>query len=142
MKIILSTQCRENYGAHDWSGEGACPQHWKNKFGSFYLVENVSIEEAQNADFWNSIHRAVECFDNYQEIQVVEEWLVDEDADLSQYKDHWETFHPIVKDANGEMRELSPVEIKMLNEQAAQFACLFDQTYFQVFTLCPPATSE
>lgn len=29
----------ENYGAHDWDGKGECPQHWKPKWGSEYVVD-------------------------------------------------------------------------------------------------------
>jgi len=30
-KVIITTQYRENYGAHDWDGTGDCPQGWKMK---------------------------------------------------------------------------------------------------------------
>ena len=36
MKLMITTQVQENYGAHDWDGEGACPQYWKFKGGSDY----------------------------------------------------------------------------------------------------------
>jgi hypothetical protein len=29
--VVLCYQYYENYGAHDWDGEGECPQHWKAK---------------------------------------------------------------------------------------------------------------
>lgn len=41
MKLVIRTQVKENYGAHTWEGEGECPQHWKFKGGSIYVVENV-----------------------------------------------------------------------------------------------------
>jgi hypothetical protein len=31
MKLMITTQIQENYGAHDWDGVGACPQYWKFK---------------------------------------------------------------------------------------------------------------
>ena len=37
MKLLINTQFMENYGAHDWDGEGACPQHWKFKGGTDYF---------------------------------------------------------------------------------------------------------
>lgn len=42
MKLMLTTQYRENYGAGDWDGTGACPQYWKNKGGVdyFYTLPN------------------------------------------------------------------------------------------------------
>jgi hypothetical protein len=36
--LVIDTQFMENYGAHDWDGEGACPQYWKMKGGSSYKV--------------------------------------------------------------------------------------------------------
>lgn len=41
MKLVIQTQEYENYGAHDWDGEGACPQRWKAKGGSEYMVCNI-----------------------------------------------------------------------------------------------------
>jgi hypothetical protein len=45
MKIVISTQIRENYGAHDWDGKGACPQYWKCKGGDVYVVPNLSVAQ-------------------------------------------------------------------------------------------------
>ena len=30
-KLLITTQVYENYGSHDWDGEGECPQYWKAK---------------------------------------------------------------------------------------------------------------
>jgi hypothetical protein len=37
MKLHIVTQYMENYGAHDWDGEGECPQHWKFKGGEDFF---------------------------------------------------------------------------------------------------------
>lgn len=42
MRLLVLTQCRENYGAHNWDGEGECPQSWRMKGGDFYVVEGVN----------------------------------------------------------------------------------------------------
>ena len=39
-KLLIQTQCFENYGAHDWDGVGECPQYWKAKGGEDYVVKN------------------------------------------------------------------------------------------------------
>ena len=39
MKLLITTQVYENYGAHDWEGEGECPQYWKAKGGSDYVIK-------------------------------------------------------------------------------------------------------
>ncbi len=50
MKIIIYTQCEENYGAHDWDGTGSCPQYWKPKGGEVYVVRHVSERDAQRIE--------------------------------------------------------------------------------------------
>lgn len=37
-KLLITTQVYENYAAHDWNGEGVCPQRWKAKGGNDYVV--------------------------------------------------------------------------------------------------------
>ena len=39
MKLYIFTQDLENYGAHDWDGEGEVPQYWKAKGGTDYIVD-------------------------------------------------------------------------------------------------------
>ena len=43
-KLVIQTQHRENYGAHDWDGEGECPQYWKFKGGNTYVVRNLTSQ--------------------------------------------------------------------------------------------------
>jgi hypothetical protein len=38
MKLLITTQYMENYGAHDWDGVGECPQYWKFKGGEDYFL--------------------------------------------------------------------------------------------------------
>ena len=42
MKLFITTQNYENYGAHDWDGVGECPQYWKAKGGSDFVVKNFT----------------------------------------------------------------------------------------------------
>ena len=41
MMIVISTQDYENYAAHDWDGNGVCPNRWKAKGGSEYKITGV-----------------------------------------------------------------------------------------------------
>ncbi len=45
MKLLITTQVYENYGAHDWDGLGACPQYWKAKGGNDYVVKNINVNK-------------------------------------------------------------------------------------------------
>ena len=53
MKLHITTQVYENYGAHDWDGKGECPQYWKAKGGSDYVIKNFKggDEDAVKAIF-------------------------------------------------------------------------------------------
>jgi len=44
-RVIVTTQYRENYGAHDWDGCGECPQYWKMKGGYEYQVATITHED-------------------------------------------------------------------------------------------------
>jgi hypothetical protein len=46
MMLVIDTQYMENYGAHDWDGEGECPQYWKMKGGEEYMITGIP----QNVD--------------------------------------------------------------------------------------------
>ena len=52
MKLVIITQTRENYGAHDWDGVGSVPQYWKNKGGSEYIVDDIEHFVAIDDDFF------------------------------------------------------------------------------------------
>lgn len=44
--LYASGQYMENYGAHDWDGEGECPQYWKYKGSDeVKVMENVTLAE-------------------------------------------------------------------------------------------------
>lgn len=45
MKLNITTQIEENYGAHDWDGVGECPQYWKFKGGNDYMVKGINTDE-------------------------------------------------------------------------------------------------
>lgn len=51
-KLVLRTQYQENYGAHDWDGEGECPQYWKFKGGSTYVVYGITPEKEADLDVY------------------------------------------------------------------------------------------
>ena len=44
MKLHITTQYMENYGAHDWDGTGECPQYWKFKGGEDYFYQLGAVE--------------------------------------------------------------------------------------------------
>lgn len=90
MKLVISTQFRENYGAHDWDGKGACPQYWKNKGGDTYVID-VSIEQAQDPAFYNAVCACIEHSSDYIDEHLVSSELVDDiDFDVTEFVEQWE----------------------------------------------------
>lgn len=89
MKIVLQTQVRENYAAHNgFTGE----YHWKYKGGNTFIVEGVSVEQAMSNDFCNDIVKAVESSSEYFQEYVVGFELVDEvDFDIANHCEEWES---------------------------------------------------
>ena len=43
--LVIQTQHKENYGAHNWDGTGECPQHWKFKGGNTYFVSDLTSKQ-------------------------------------------------------------------------------------------------
>jgi hypothetical protein len=90
MKIVITTQVRENYGAHDWDGVGQCPQYWKCKGGETYMVPNLTVEQVLKVKdagiptLKALIERRHDSFEEY----VVDWSILDDDAVVC---DPWET---------------------------------------------------
>jgi len=92
MKIVIQTQHRENYGAHDWDGKGECPQHWKMKGGNTYIVSEVSVEQSISELFWTQLETAIQSCDMYFEEYIVFSELIDNvDYVSGSYTEEWET---------------------------------------------------
>ena len=91
MKLVIYTQFRENYGAHDWDGKGLCPQYWKNKGGDTYVIE-CTLEQAQDAGFYGAVGRCIAHRSDYSEEYIIGETLVDDiDFDPDTVVEEWDT---------------------------------------------------
>ena len=66
-RLEVSTQVRENYGAHDWDGAGACPQYWKFKGGRDLIVAAWASEPTPSEVRARAEMVAEEDSDYYQE---------------------------------------------------------------------------
>ena len=66
---IVTTQFRENYGAHDWDGTGECPQYWKNKGGDTYVLQDGTDVEG--------FCKAISHSNNYSEVFVIDSYETD-----------------------------------------------------------------
>ena len=102
MKAVIQTQFYENYGAHDWDGEGVCPQSWKPKGGDTYVID-LSIRQAQDMDFWKHIISSIEYASDYARVTIIGETIVDDiDFKESDHCPEWDA--PIYLEWNDDGR--------------------------------------
>ena len=85
MKAVIQTQFLENYGAHDWDGEGECPQYWKPKGGDTYIID-MTIRQNMDIEFWKYLMSHIEYSNDYARQYSVGETVVD-DIDFNSH-DH------------------------------------------------------
>ena len=83
MKLVIQTQYKENYGAHDWDGQGECPQYWKFKGGETFVVKNVD-----NKDLVPQLRELIEYSDDHQEEYILGTDIMEDDAVCCE---SWET---------------------------------------------------
>jgi hypothetical protein len=89
-KLHIVTQYKENYGAHDWNGDGECPQYWKFKGGDHYFVLNVDPNRA--AETAESVRCQVEHTNPYSQSYMLHWDLVADDfvTDFERDQLEWE----------------------------------------------------
>lgn len=93
MKLVIRTQYMENYGAHDWDGQGQCPQYWKMKGGSEYIVDNIDERVRPSDDFFqkklemivDGLRYRVESNSDYQKEYIID-WSVEDSDYLSEFE--------------------------------------------------------
>ena len=79
MKLMISTQYMENYGAHDWDGTGECPQYWKFKGGNEYVVANYTLGQEGIGRTLDSVRGDIETDNQYCREYIVGTEIVEDD---------------------------------------------------------------
>ena len=94
MKLVINTQYRENYAAHDWDGKGECPQYWKFKGGSTYVVPNILGE---SPDILKRVRPLIEYGNYGSEEYILDYEIVENNAKVCE---DWETVTQIFIDGD------------------------------------------
>lgn len=82
MMLVIRTQYLENYGAHDWNGQGQCPQAWKAKGGSEYKITGIPL----NVDYTEIVAAAdVERSNEYVREYIID-WSIESDDYMSWFE--------------------------------------------------------
>jgi len=86
MKLVIKTQLSENYGAHDWSGEGDVPQHWKEKPGSHIEVLDFKYADKETTDQYIESVQSLFTSDDDHYRESVLDWAIENDNKLSGFE--------------------------------------------------------
>lgn len=96
-KLVLRTQFMENYGAHDWDGEGECPQYWKPKGGSTYVFYGLTakMEAKIDRDGIPTLESLIEHDNEYSREYIRSMDIVDVSEQVAE---DWESIHILTYD--------------------------------------------
>lgn len=100
MFITIQTQYRENYGAHDWDGEGECPQYWKYKGGETYIIPGLSVAEAMDAQAIIDVVAPLIEYRNEASEEYIIDWELLDDSEAVPCND-WDTPWSLSKQDDG-----------------------------------------
>lgn len=84
-KLLITTQIHENYGAHDWDGEGECPQYWKAKGGNCYVVKKFKGGSTGATQAIMGLRSQIECDDSYYRESIIG-WEIVADNYMTQFE--------------------------------------------------------
>ena len=89
MKVVIHTQFKENYAPMIGTAS-ECPQYWKFKGASTYVVE--PLNQAMSGSFFTDVAKCIEYKNDYSEEYIVGESLVDDiDFDPTKVVAEWDT---------------------------------------------------
>jgi hypothetical protein len=87
MQLLITTQTQENYGAHDWDGEGQCPQYWKFKGGQDYKYALGQFGRSEEAitELVMALRGQIEEDNDYFRNHIID-WTVVADDYLTEFE--------------------------------------------------------
>jgi|TARA_B100001964_G_C14172924_1_gene572387 hypothetical protein len=90
MKLVIQTQHKENYAAHNEDYvHGVSEPYWKFKGGSTYIVPSYKFSSAEATQNTVDNLEAMLCFSNECAEESVSAWFIKEDS--SRVCEDWET---------------------------------------------------
>jgi hypothetical protein len=99
-KLLITTQVYENYGAHDWDGQGECPSYWKAKGGSDYVVKNVNVNKITETVM--GVRSQIEC-DNYAFRETIIDWTIVADDALTEFEQSQLAYEGVIRYGSKEL---------------------------------------
>ena len=100
MKLLITTQVYENYGAHDWDGVGEGPSYWNAKGGSDYVVRNINANQATETVM--AIRGQIEQ-DNNAFRETIIDWTIVADDALTEFEQSQLNYEGVIRYASKEI---------------------------------------
>jgi len=103
MKLVIETQYRENYAAHnDDFVAGVSEDYWKNKGGSTYIVPNLTVDQAIKItkNGIPNLEKLIVHSDCATEEFILDWFVCDDDVTVGE---EWET--PLMLEYDSEIKE-------------------------------------
>jgi hypothetical protein len=100
LKLLITTQVHENYGAHDWDGVGECPQYWKAKGGSDYVVKNINVNKVTET-VMGVRDQIEESNDHFRETII--DWSIVADDALTEFEQSQMAYEGLIRYASKEI---------------------------------------
>jgi hypothetical protein len=93
MKIVIQTQYRENYAAHNEDYvPGVSEDYWKFKGGDTYIVNDATADQAQSSSFWDELEALVTYHNDASEEYILDMQVIDDmDFKAEDHFQEWET---------------------------------------------------
>ena len=99
-KLLITTQVYENYGAHDWDGQGECPSYGKAKGGSDYVVKNINVNKVTETVM--GLRSQIEQ-DNDAFRETIIDWTIVGDNDLTEFEQSQLNYEGVIRYASKEL---------------------------------------
>tara|TARA_B110000483_G_scaffold206161_1_gene250287 strand:- start:130 stop:645 length:516 start_codon:yes stop_codon:yes gene_type:complete len=102
LNLIIQTQYKENYAAHNEDYEhGVSEPYWKFKGGSSYLITDVDFINSEYLQGLVDETAFIHSYENPASMEYVLDWELIDEKNLSDHIEHWETPYLLSKNEKG-----------------------------------------
>jgi|TARA_B100000768_G_C11146363_1_gene318341 hypothetical protein len=102
LNLIIQTQYKENYAAHNEDYEhGVSEPYWKFKGGSSYLITDVDFINSEYLQGLVDETAFIHSYENPASMEYVLDWELIDEENLHEHIEHWETPYILEKTADG-----------------------------------------
>jgi hypothetical protein len=103
LNLIIQTQYKENYAAHNEDYEhGVSEPYWKFKGGSSYLITDIDFINTEYLEGLVEETAFIHSYENPASMEYVLDWELIDEENLSDHIEEWETPYLLEKNEKGQ----------------------------------------